>query len=180
MPSPKHYEVLLPAKWSVEASAFRTARPESDWFSNEQWSCSKQPSHRHLPRLLIMFFLGAATTLASQSYGHAAREMIVKLYPQLGWLAPQAADKQSAADRIEQISHSVDRMASDIAASQEQITRNIDHLAADQQQMTREIIRLQAISQYTSYTNYTNHQEPLPQPTSATARKAIHRSSQTR
>ena len=177
MPSPKHYEVLLPSEWSAEASAFRTTGPESDWFSNEQWSYSKQPSHRHLPRLLIMFFLGAAATLASQSYSHAAREMIAKLYPQLSWLAPQAADEQSAADRIEQISHSVDRIASDIAASQEQITRSIDQLAADQQQMTREIIRLQAITQYTSYSN---HQEPLTQPASVTARKAIHRSSQTR
>jgi hypothetical protein len=176
MPSPKHYEILLPAKWSVEAPAFRTTDPESDWFSGEQPSYGRSPSHRRLPRLLIMFFLGAAVTLACQAYNHAAREMIAKLYPQLDWLAPPAPDGQSAADRIEQISHSVDRIASDIAANQEQITQSIDHLTADQQQMTREIIRLQAISEYTPYKN----QEPSPQPASATARKAIHRASQMR
>jgi hypothetical protein len=175
MPSPKHYEVLLPVKRSVEAPAFRTFGEESGWFSNETRSYGQQASHRPLPRLLMMFFLGSAATLAWQSYGRAARELIATLYPQFSWLAPQAADTQAAPDRIEQISRSFDRIAREIAASNDQMTRSINLLAADHEQMTREIIRLHAISQYT----YKNQEPPL-QPASGSARKAIHRSSQTR
>jgi hypothetical protein len=43
-----------------------------------------------LARFLVTFCIGIAVTLAWQSYGDAAREMIVNSYPQLGWLAPQA------------------------------------------------------------------------------------------
>jgi hypothetical protein len=91
-----------------------------------------------------MIFLGAAATMAWQSYNQPARETIAKLYPQLSWLAPQAA---TAPDRIEQISRNVERIASDVAVSKEQ--------------MAREIMRLQALPQYTSDKN----QEAPPVPT---------------
>src|SRR5258707_643270 len=42
-----------------------------------------------LVRFLITFCIGVAATLAWQSYGDAAREMIANSYPQLGRLAPQ-------------------------------------------------------------------------------------------
>jgi len=56
---------------------------------------SKRPSlgkraARGLARFLIIFWTGVAATLAWQSYGDATREMVASLYPQLGWLAPQA------------------------------------------------------------------------------------------
>jgi hypothetical protein len=63
-------------------------------------------------------------------------------------LAPQAV---TAPDRIEQISLNVDRIASDVIASKEQMTRSIDHLAADHEQMTRKIINLQTLPQYIFY-----------------------------
>ena len=46
---------------------------------------------RTLARILITFCIGVAATLAWQSYGDAARQMIANSYPQLGWLAPQGA-----------------------------------------------------------------------------------------
>src|SRR5262249_19852283 len=54
---------------------------------------------RSLTRFLIIFCFGVAATLAWQSYGDAAREMIANSYPQLSWLAPQAAPlAQTASD----------------------------------------------------------------------------------
>ena len=46
---------------------------------------------RTLARFLITFCIGVAATLAWQSYGDAARQMIANSYPPLGWLAPQSA-----------------------------------------------------------------------------------------
>jgi hypothetical protein len=172
MPSPKHYEILLPLKRSTTARAFRMAGGEGDWFAGEQ------PSHvKRTPRsrFLMMFFLGAVVTLAWQSYGHAAREIIAGLSPQLRWLAPRAVGAGTP-DKIEQITQSVDRIASDITASREQMTRSIDHLAAGQEQMTLQIIRLQAIAQFAP----SRKEDHPPQTASAAVRKAGPRSLQAR
>src|SRR5262245_43361174 len=45
---------------------------------------------RGLARFLIVFCIGVAATLAWQSYGNAARDIIANSSPQLGWLAPPA------------------------------------------------------------------------------------------
>src|SRR5215470_896939 len=42
-------------------------------------------------RVLITFCIGVAATLTWQSYGDAARQIIASPYPQLSWLAPEAA-----------------------------------------------------------------------------------------
>ena len=166
MPSPKHYEVLLPVKRPTTTRAFRMANGEEDWFADDQASHDRRTPRS---RLLMMFVLGAVAALVWQSsYGHAAREIAAGWSPQLRWLAPQTEADDAAPDRIEQITRSVDRIASDMAAGQQQITRSIDHLAAGQEQMTTEIIRLQAISQFGS----SKGQEPLPHPASGPMRKA--------
>jgi hypothetical protein len=172
MPSPKYYEILLPAKRSTTARAFRMAGEEGDWFAGDRPSHGKRTSRS---RFLIMFFLGAVATLAWQSYSHAAREIIAGLSPQLRWLAPQAV-VAGTPDRIERITHSVDRIAGDIAASREQITRRIDHLTAGQEQMMLEIIRLHAIAQFAP----SKKEDHSPQPASAPVRKASQRSLQAR
>jgi hypothetical protein len=173
MPSPKHYEIFLPVKRSATARAFRMAGGEGDWFAGPQPPHGKPTSRS---RFLMMFFLGAIATLAWQSYSHAAREIIAGLSPQLRWLAPQAV--ADAPDKIEQITHGVDRIAGDIMASHDQITRSIDHLAAGQEQMTLEIIRLQAIVQFAP----SRKEDHPPQTASASApvRKASQRSLQAR
>lgn len=173
MPSPKHYEVLLPVKRPTTTRAFRMANGEEDWFADEKASHGRRTPRS---RFLMMFVLGAVATLAWQSYGHAAREIIAGLSPQLYWLAPQTVADDTAPDRIEQITRSVDRIASDMASSQQQITHSIDHLAAGQEQMTTEIIRLQAISRYGS----SRSGEPLPHPASGPMRKAGQRTPQAR
>src|SRR5229473_5650948 len=169
----------LPVKSLVETVNIDPADLNSDTFPS-----GRPPLHRRIPvalaRFLITFCIGVAVTLAWQSYGDAAREMIVNSYPQLGWLAPQAepaaqnapetitlvAPAAPAAPSLDQqplsavllhldaVRQSVDR----IAAGQEQMTRNVDQLAAAQEQTTRELSKLQAIGQYILYKN----SEPPP------------------
>jgi hypothetical protein len=44
-----------------------------------------------LTRFLMTFCIGVGATLAWQSHGDAARKIVARSYPQLGWLAPRAA-----------------------------------------------------------------------------------------
>src|SRR5260370_42668040 len=120
MPSPaqsKLYAGLLPVELSVETPAIWTADLKNDRFANEQPSFGKRTS-RLLARFLITFYIGVAGTLAWQSYSDLARQMIARLSPQLGWLAPQIAVAQTVPDTIEQITLGVDRI---VATHQEQV-----------------------------------------------------------
>jgi hypothetical protein len=139
-----------------------------------------------LARFLITFCIGVGATLAWQSYGDTAREMIANASPQLAWLAvpappvaedlaetvaptePAGAPAPPSPDQrqlssvsldLDAVRQSVDR----IATSQDQMTRSIGQLAAGQEQMTREIAKLQSIEQYILYKN----SEPSPRPAPA-------------
>src|SRR5467141_2298399 len=141
-----HYEGLLPIVPSDEPPPIRPTILE-DPFPNGQPPLRKRAS-RALSRFLAIFCVGVGTTLAWQSYGDAAREMIANSYPQLGWLAPRPAPTaQSAADVIalaapavsppdqqqlnavsldlDAVRQSVDQITTSIAASQEQMTRSV-------------------------------------------------------
>src|SRR5437879_2338467 len=92
MPNPAHsefYAGLLPVEPSVEAPAICPADPKNDRSPIGRRSLRRRAS-RTLSRFLITFCMGIAATLAWQSYGDAAREMIANSYPQFGWLEPQA------------------------------------------------------------------------------------------
>jgi hypothetical protein len=186
MPSPAQSEFSegsLPIKPSVEAPVIRPTDLRSDQSAKRRQSLGMRVPLA-LARFLITFCVGVAATLAWQSYGDAAREMIANSSPQLGWLAPQsasvaqgapdsiapAASPASAADPqpfnpvsvdLDAVRQSVDR----IVAGQEQITRTVDQLAAGQEQMAREINKLQAIEQYMLYKN----SEPPTRPAAAPA-----------
>jgi len=167
------YKGLLPVELSIEAPAVYAADLENDRFANEQPSFGKRAS-RPLARFLITFYLGVAATLAWQSYSDPARQIIASSSPQLGWLAPQAAVAKTVPDTIEQITmRIVDRIATSIAAAQEQITRSVDQLAAGQEQMTREITKLQAIQQYILYKNSEPSPRPAPSPTPKPATRSV-------
>ncbi len=172
MPSPTQAESSagsLPANPSVEASAVRPAALKKDRFPNGRSSLGKR-TLLALVRFLIMFCIGVAATLAWQSYGDAAREIIASSYPQLGCLAPHAEPvAQSAPDVI--------TLAAPAAPSPDQqqpnvmsldldaVRQSIDQLAAGQEQMTREITKLREVDQSIRYKN----SEPSPRPASASA-----------
>jgi hypothetical protein len=124
-----------------------------------------------LMRLLITFCIGVVVTLAWQSYGDAAREMIANSYPQLSWLAPQAAVAQTAPDAIAPATSSLDpqqlkEMSADLAAVRQKVDQLAAQVAAGQDQMARDFAaKLQAAEQDIVATISV----PPPQP--ATARK---------
>ena len=197
MPSPAQSgfsEGSLPVKPSVEAPAIRPAD-----LQNDRSPKRRQPLGVRGPlaiaRFLITFCVGVAATLAWQSYGDAARELIASSYPQLGWLAPKPAPNAPNApdmsalavptapspdqQQLNAVSLDLDAMRQSvdrIAASQEQITRTVDQLAAGQEQMAREISKVQAIGQYMLYKN----SDPPPRPAAgaAPAPKPVPRQSQ--
>src|SRR5258706_11745115 len=128
--------------------------PHVDWadLKNDQFPSGRpslqRRSPRALTRFLITFCIGVAATLAWQSYGDAARQIIASSYPQLGWLAPHAEPvAQDAPDVIalaraatsldqqkfdavsldlDAVRQRIDRIATSIAAGQEQMTRSVD------------------------------------------------------
>ena len=99
---------------------------------------------------LITFCIGAAATLAWQSYGDAARETIANSYPQLAWLAPKAEPVAlNAPDTTAQAAPSPDQqqlkaMSFDLAT----LRQRVDQIAAGQDRITRDITaKLQAAEQ---------------------------------
>src|SRR5262245_51881521 len=78
----------------LEDEAPRWTYSKNDNFPSIRPSRRKR-ARRALARFLMTLCIGVGGTLAWQSYGDAAREMIAKSSPQLSWLAPQAAAVQT-------------------------------------------------------------------------------------
>jgi len=164
---PEFYAGLLPVEPSAEPPPARPPDLEGDQFPYGPPSLRKRAS-RALSRFLITFCIGVSATLTWQSYGDAARDAIANSYSQLGWLAAQAGSVAQKAPNTmapavpsfdqQQLSaisldlgaarQSIDRIATSIAASQDEIARNVDRIAANigagQEQMTRSIDRIAA------------------------------------
>jgi hypothetical protein len=106
---------------------------------------------RRLARFLIVFCVGVGTTLAWQSYGDAARAMIANSSPQLAWLEPQAAPVGPTATDVvapaAAASSDVQQLAFGLAAVRQSIDLLAAQLAAGQQQMGGDIAKLQADDQ---------------------------------
>jgi hypothetical protein len=112
---------------------------------------------RRFARLLVIFSVGVCSTLAWQSYGDAARGMIAKSSPQLGWLAPQAAPvvptiseaaapASAASTELQQLAfglaalrQSVDLLKTQLTAGQQQMGDDIAKLRADEQEILRKL-----------------------------------------
>jgi hypothetical protein len=122
-------------------------------------------------RFLITFCVGVAAALAWQSYGDAAREMIASSYPQLGWLAPQAAVAQTVPDPSAAATPSLDGQEfKAISLNLAAVRQRVDQLAAVQEQMTRDFTtKLQAAEQEI----LDKISVPPPQPAAAPARKPM-------
>jgi hypothetical protein len=96
-------------------------------------------------RLLIAFCVGVAAALAWQSYGDAARQIIAGSNPQLGWLAPRAANAQIVSDMfMPPTTFSDPQDLKAISLGLAAVSQKVDQLATGQEEMTREIAKLQA------------------------------------
>src|SRR5262245_33681526 len=156
-----HYEGLLRVEPPDEPPPVRPTTLENDPFPNGQPSLRKRAS-RALSRFLIVFCVGVAATLAWQSYGDAARQMIANSYPLLGWLTPQAKPVAQIASNViplaapatpsldqqqiratsldlDAVRQSIDRSAGGQEQMQERIKHSIDQIATSQEEITRSI-----------------------------------------
>ena len=121
----------------------------------------RRPSFgKRVLRALFTLGLGVGGTLAWQSYGDTAREMIADASPQLSWLAPPAVAAVPAAAETDASASAAAAPAAP-ASDQQQLNatslglaavrQSIDQLAAQfaagQQQMANQIARLQSADQ---------------------------------
>src|SRR5262249_49654727 len=112
MPSPEQsrlYAGLLPAVERSVETPICAADREKRWSANDE-PASREGTTRRLARFAIMFYVGVAATLACESYGDEARQIIASLSPQLSWLAPQAVGAPAVPDANEEITRSIDRI----------------------------------------------------------------------
>ena len=172
-PSPTQSEVSkgsLPVKKPlVEVLTIDPANLKDDQLHSERpWLGKRAP----LVLAVITFRIGVAATSAWQSYGDAARKMIASSFPQLGWLAPQAAPvAQNTPDMIAPPApatpspnqQQLNAMSLDLDA----VRQSVDRITASQDQLTREITKLQAIEQQILRKN---SEPPVPKPVPRTAR----------
>jgi len=205
MPSPAQsdlYVGLLPVEPLAEPPPVRPTTLENEGSQNEQPSLNKR-ARRAITRFLIIFCIGVATTLAWQSYGDEAREMIANSYGQLGRLAPQAepvaqnapatialvAPAAPSFDQLTAISfdldavrQDIDKIAAGIAAIQEQMSRSSDRIATEQ--IARSVAQLMAgqeqmtreITKLQAVEQYVLYKNSDPPPSSGSCPRAQPRS----
>src|SRR6267378_1028969 len=180
MPSPAQSEFSegsLPVKPPVEAPVIRPADLKNDRSPKRRQSLGMR-APLAIARFLITFCIGVAATLAWQSYGDAAREMIANSSPQLGWLAPQAAPlAQTVSDMVAPAApaapspdmQQLKEMSLGLAALRQSVDQLAARLAAGQQQMAGDIATLQAAEQDILH----KISAPPPRPAAAPARKPV-------
>jgi hypothetical protein len=98
---------------------------------------------RTLTRFFIAVLIGVSATLAWQSHGDAARDMVVARAPLLGWLFSVSTTKSpavaaTAPDPVQQLGP--------LASNLDVVRRSVEQLAAKQEQMAQNIATLQAVA----------------------------------
>jgi hypothetical protein len=124
--------------------SIRSPRPSSP---ND--TASDRPSigrriFRTLTRFIIAVLIGIGATLAWQSHGDAAREMVVARAPSLGWLLSVSTTKSpavaaTAPDPVQQLEP--------LASNLDVVRRSVEQLAAKQEQMAQNIAALQTVEE---------------------------------
>jgi hypothetical protein len=78
---------------------------------------------------LVIFSIGVAATLAGQSYGVTAREVMASWSPHLAWLAPPPAPASTSPEQLVAMSRGLASMRQDV----DKLTADITKLQAIQQ-----------------------------------------------
>src|SRR5262245_36284676 len=133
IPSPAQYELyagLLPIEAALEPPPVWPSTIENDQLANKPPGRRKR-APRILVRLLIAFCVGVAATLAWQSYGDAAREIMANSYRHLRWLAPQAEPvAQNTREATALVPPSFDQpQLSAVSLDLEAVRQNVDRIA---------------------------------------------------
>ena len=98
---------------------------------------------RTFTRFSIAVLIGVGATLGWQSYGDAAKEMVVARVPTLAWMLSGSTKSPVVAatstDPMQQLAP--------LASNLDVVRRNVEQLAAKQEQMARNIVALQAVEE---------------------------------
>ena len=125
--------------------SIRSPRPSG---LNDDQVASDRPSigrriFRTLTRFFIAVIIGIGATLAWQSHGDAARDMVVARAPSLAWLLSVSTTKSpamaaTAPDPAQQLEP--------LASNLDVVRRSVEQLAAKQEQMAQNMATLQAVA----------------------------------
>ena len=119
---------------------------------------------RTLTRFFIAVFIGVGGTLAWQSHGDSAKEMVIARVPALAWLLSVSMTKSPAVTAT-----SLDPMQQlePLASNLDVVRRNVEEVATKQDQMAQNIATLQAVEedirQKISSTSSSQQAAPIPQ-----------------
>jgi hypothetical protein len=141
---------------------------------------TKRRRSRGFARFLLAICIGVAATLAWQSYGEEAKQIIATKAPELGWSPeakqmiaswtqpPTGSEKHLPVAQTAPAAPSIDpEKVQQMTQSLAELRQTVEQLAAGQDQMTRVIGRLEsAVTQL-----IVKMPEPPPQPPAAPARK---------
>jgi hypothetical protein len=99
---------------------------------------------RSLTRFSLAVLIGVGATLGWQSYGDAAREMIIARAPTLAWWLPVSTAKSPV---VATTSPDVVRHLEPLTSNLDVVRRSVEQLAAKQEQMAESIAALQAVGE---------------------------------
>jgi hypothetical protein len=99
---------------------------------------------RTLIRFSIAVLIGVGATLGWQSYGDAAKEMLVAEAPALGWVLSVSTTKSPV---VAATSTDPMRQLAPLASTLDVVRRSVEQLAARQEQMAQNIAALRAVEE---------------------------------
>lgn len=129
-----------------------TPRPSNE---NSERRLFRRRTSRTFARYSVVFLIGSLATLAFQSYGDKAMEMVRTEVPSLAWLLPVSTAKPPAAASSPQLAQQLEAGLAQqlglglavVRRSVEQLTVKVDQLAAQRDEMTKNIETMQAVEQ---------------------------------
>jgi hypothetical protein len=130
-----------PVKPSIHSP--RSSSLKDDQLASDRPSVGRR-RFRTLPRFFIAVLIGVGGTLAWQSHGDAAREMVVAQAPTLAWLLSVSTTKSPA---VAATSPDPVRQLEPLASNLDVVRRSVEQLAAKQDQIAQNVATLQAVEE---------------------------------
>jgi hypothetical protein len=130
-------------------TAYRSSGFKNTQFRTDKPSISRRVT-RSLARFFLVAFIGVGGTLAWQSYGDEAIEIVRAWDPSLNWLLPAPVAKLPTPVTSAELQEQLRPMALDIALlrrSAEQFAANLDQLARKEEQTAQNVATMQAAEQ---------------------------------
>jgi len=118
---------------------------------------------RSLTRFSVAALIGVGVTLGWQSYGDAAKEMVIARAPMLTWLLSTSTTKPPV---VATISPGPVRQLEALAFNLDVVRRSVEQLAAKQEQVVQNFAALQAIQEDIREKVSSTPPSPVPQPAS--------------